>query len=89
MKNHGIQLSTVYYSGLVSRRFVPMHHVQHCFINEGIIINQVIYYLALAVKGHDKLILPFENLFPRFKTLMFIFQGTRAALYGEPDPDPI
>eukprot|EP01027_Heterolobosea_sp_BB2_P005822 GEZU01008852.1.p1 GENE.GEZU01008852.1~~GEZU01008852.1.p1 ORF type:complete len:264 (-),score=8.94 GEZU01008852.1:172-861(-) len=82
----GVQMETKYYSGRVRHRFLDKEMIKAVIINEGFILNQVIYYMAFIVydtNDKTKMVLPFETLYPRFGPLLQIYRGTRAVMYGE------
>ncbi|KAL0485208.1 phosphatidylinositol N-acetylglucosaminyltransferase subunit H [Acrasis kona] len=86
MKNHGVQIERKSYVR-TRRRFIDHNSIRAIVVNEGFYMGGYIYYMAIIVKNHNKMILPFEHLFPRLKPLLYIFRGTRSILYGESEPD--
>lgn len=41
------------------KQFLSMNDFEHLVITEGLINNQVIYYMAFLIENKDKMILPF------------------------------
>eukprot|EP00842_Homolaphlyctis_polyrhiza_P001097 jgi/Hompol1/1989/HPOL_002110-RA len=86
----GVQLCTRRLSGVNSCRFIPLSQISGIIIHEGITMFQVKFYLAIIVKGEDRLAIAFQilqsicpsikNLLPRLHVLERIYADTRATL---------
>ena len=59
-RDWGVQVTTNYYLWGPRRTFVHKDDLSAIIINEGFYSWKVIYYLAIMVKGQEKLVLPFE-----------------------------
>ncbi|KAL6059814.1 hypothetical protein QOT17_013967 [Balamuthia mandrillaris] len=70
MRDLGVQLTTKLYSGAQSRQFIEKELLESVFINEGLVTYQILYYLALKLKGHNQLVLPFQV--PSAASLLFV-----------------
>ncbi|KAL6068126.1 hypothetical protein QOT17_008372 [Balamuthia mandrillaris] len=79
MRDLGVQLTTKLYSGAQSRQFIEKELLESVFINEGLVTYQILYYLALKLKGHNRLVLPFQVPFCCFLVVLcfvVLTQGT-------------
>jgi hypothetical protein len=56
----GLQVRTRYASGVQRTRFVDRAHLRDVVVNEGIVRQSVIFYLAVVVEGQDRLLVVFE-----------------------------
>ncbi|KAG0658648.1 hypothetical protein C6P45_002090 [Maudiozyma exigua] len=100
-KNYGIQtLETSGYSILpnsINKRictpesvFVPRDAIVDIIINEAFVKEcQVIFYLAVIVKGEDKLKLLFAKSRPRLVDQKVIYNLSRNCLYPKNGSDPV
>jgi len=79
----GVQLETKYSSGKRSFLFIDKAHIKSIIINEGIKSYGFIFYMAFIVEGQDKMILAFQNLFPKLDVLLPIYRETRIMILGE------
>jgi hypothetical protein len=60
MRNLGVQVGTRYYSGRERKVFIERQRIESVIINEGIQTWAIFYYMAILVKGQERMILPFE-----------------------------
>lgn len=60
MRELGIQVGTRYYSGRERKLFIEREKIECVAINEGIQTWMIFYYLAIIVKGQERMVLPFE-----------------------------
>ncbi|KAK9460233.1 GPI-GlcNAc transferase complex, PIG-H component-domain-containing protein [Lipomyces oligophaga] len=85
MYDFGIQIES---SGATmlsrSARFIPIELIQDVVINEGFFGFQVIFYLAVIVKGSSKLIVVFPNTTPRRDQLEKIWVDIRECMFQLP-----
>jgi len=85
IKELGVQLGTRRYSGRKTHFFIDKTHIKNIIINEGIQTMDIISYMCFIVEGNDKMILAFQHIFPRLNTILPIYRGTRAIIFGEPE----
>jgi len=85
IRDLGVQLETKYLSGKKTHRFIEKQRIKSIIINEVIKSYNFIFYMAFVVEGNDRMILAFHTLFPRLKTLLPIYRGTRSIIFGEPE----
>eukprot|EP01103_Thecamoeba_quadrilineata_P021552 TRINITY_DN993_c0_g1_i6.p1 TRINITY_DN993_c0_g1~~TRINITY_DN993_c0_g1_i6.p1 ORF type:complete len:104 (-),score=12.19 TRINITY_DN993_c0_g1_i6:191-502(-) len=85
----GVQVTTVHFSGKRNDLFIDKTKIQSIIINEGIQCFRVIFYMAFIVKGHDKMIIAFENLCPRLDDLLKVYHGTRTVILQEEVDDNV
>ena len=60
MRNLGVQVGTRYYSGRERKVFIERQRIESVIINEGIQTWAIFYYMAILVKGQERMVLPFE-----------------------------
>lgn len=60
MRNMGVQVGTRYYSGRERKVFIERQRIESVIINEGIQTWAIFYYMAILVKGQERMVLPFE-----------------------------
>lgn len=53
IKSLGIQITTTYHSNFKSSTFIPWHSVGDVIINEAVLMQRVIYYLAVLVNANS------------------------------------
>ncbi|KAK9457324.1 GPI-GlcNAc transferase complex, PIG-H component-domain-containing protein [Dipodascopsis uninucleata] len=81
----GIQLSSSGTSIFNKRsEFIPMELVQDVIINEGFRNFSVIFFLAVMVKGRNRLLVVFPNLLPRRSILEEIWRDIKRCMYQSP-----
>ena len=83
MRGLGVQLTQERASGAQHTVFIDREHVQDVVINEGITLCKVVFYLAILVRGKDKLVLVFPHLQPRRDELLAVRQGVRDMLFDK------
>lgn len=60
MHDHGIQMEAKsYFNYSLRKQFLAPQDFEHIVITEGLIQNQVIYYMAFLIQGQEKMVLPF------------------------------
>jgi hypothetical protein len=65
IRDMGIQLNRKRFSGLETHLFIEKNKISAVVINEGITCGDVVFYLAIVVRGKNRMILVFEvSLFP-------------------------
>eukprot|EP00455_Lapot_gusevi_P035354 TRINITY_DN3913_c0_g4_i1.p1 TRINITY_DN3913_c0_g4~~TRINITY_DN3913_c0_g4_i1.p1 ORF type:complete len:190 (-),score=28.01 TRINITY_DN3913_c0_g4_i1:4-573(-) len=79
----GVQLKKKYFTGKEKNLFLDRSRIKDVIINEGFFRCRIIFYLAFIEEGRPNLVLAFEDLIPRLNTLLRVYKGTRAVLYGE------
>lgn len=67
MRDLGVQVGTRYFSGREKKQFIERDSIECIVINEGIQTWTVFYYLAILVKGKERMVLPFEVRIPCFQ----------------------
>ncbi|KAI9470050.1 MAG: GPI-GlcNAc transferase complex, PIG-H component-domain-containing protein [Benjaminiella poitrasii] len=78
----GIQVKTTYWGGSTVSRFINRPKIEDVIINEGISFWQIKSYMAILVKGENKMIVVFENLLPRLDPILIhVYQGIRTILF--------
>lgn len=87
MRDLGVQVGTRYYSGRERKVFIERQRIESIIINEGIQTWAIFYYMAILVKGQERMVLPFEHVFPRLHVILPVYKATRALLFGEPSED--
>jgi hypothetical protein len=60
MRDLGVQVGTRYYSGRERKVFIERQRIESVIINEGIQTWAIFYYMAILVKGQERMVLPFE-----------------------------
>jgi hypothetical protein len=60
MQDLGVQLTTKYASGKETHVFIDKSKITSVFINEGITLYNVIYYMCFVVQEKDKMVLAFR-----------------------------
>jgi hypothetical protein len=60
MRDLGVQVGTRYYSGRERKVFIERQRIESIIINEGIQTWAIFYYMAILVKGQERMVLPFE-----------------------------
>jgi len=85
IRDLGVQLETKYRSGKQTHLFIDKRRIKSIIINEGIKSYNFIFYMAFIVEGNNRMILAFHTLFPRLNTLIPVYRGTRAIMFGEPE----
>jgi len=85
MRELGVQFNTTYFDQTSTEKFdfVEKSRIRTVIINEGITCGDIIFYMAFIVEGRNKMMIAFENLRPRRKILLNVFQGTRELVFGE------
>ncbi|MES1914517.1 MAG: hypothetical protein MHM6MM_006578 [Cercozoa sp. M6MM] len=73
MRQVGVQFESVTKGGSVKRTFLDDTAVKSVVLNEGVSMCRVLSYLAFRVHGQDKMKLAFENLWPRYSTLVSLY----------------
>ncbi|KAK9449324.1 GPI-GlcNAc transferase complex, PIG-H component-domain-containing protein [Limtongia smithiae] len=85
MNDFGLQLSSTGPTFLSrSSQFIPLELIQDVIINEGFRSFEVIYYLAIIVKNHDRLLVVFPNTLPKRTELETIWRDIRLCMYQHP-----
>ncbi|KAK9471691.1 GPI-GlcNAc transferase complex, PIG-H component-domain-containing protein [Dipodascopsis tothii] len=78
----GVQLTS---SGptVFSRRssFVPVEHIESVILHEGFHRFAVVFYMAVVVKGRDRLQVVFPTLLPRREPLEAVWRDVQKCLY--------
>lgn len=85
IRESGVQIQTRYYNGKQSQLFIDRKRIKSVIINETISKFGVVFYMAFIVDKRSKMILGFQNIYPRIKLLLPIYRGTRSMLFGEPE----
>lgn len=88
MQDLGIQLTTTTLMGTKRHTFIDRGRITDVVINEGITMCRVIYYMGFIVDDKQSIILAYNNVFPRLASLLDIYHGTRALLFGDTEPTP-
>ncbi|TYZ64409.1 hypothetical protein PybrP1_007708 [[Pythium] brassicae (nom. inval.)] len=83
----GVKLSTRRRNGAVSVRFLDQSDICAVILNEAIVFNDVVYYLAFMVEGQDSMVLAYEAFRPRVAVLQQIFCEVKGALFPDNDGD--
>jgi hypothetical protein len=83
IRDLGIQVKTVYMTGIERSRFIEQSKIADIIINEGVTMQQVVFYIAIIVKDQKKMALVFEHFLPRLQLLLQVYRGARAIIYGE------
>lgn len=89
MEGIGVQLKTRYATGREKQVFIDKPQILQIVINEGIRIHRCFFYMFLMLKrpgGRTTNVVAFQHLLPPLHELRQIYQGTRAILFGEQDP---
>ncbi|KAI8888531.1 hypothetical protein K501DRAFT_240525 [Backusella circina FSU 941] len=90
IRDVGIQVKTVYWGGSVVSRFINRSKIEDVIINEGISFWQIKSYMAIMVKGEDKMTVVFEHLLPKLQpVLLRVYQGTRSIIFTEQPIDSL
>ena len=76
----GLQAETRECGGRVRRRFVGAEHVLAVTLNESVSTTCVHFYLAIAVRGESRMLLPFAQQQPRLRELASLYRELLAAL---------
>ncbi|ONK67869.1 uncharacterized protein A4U43_C05F4650 [Asparagus officinalis] len=79
MPEFGVQLETHYWSGRISRRFVPIGKILRPVINECVTPITCYWTLALIVREEEQLLLVFQELQPPLKMLVPVWKALCAA----------
>lgn len=79
----GIQLRATSFSGASRHAFIDESLLEDVIINEGISMCSVVFYLAFIVRGHQRLVLGFSSILPRYSELSAVHRGIRNLLYDE------
>jgi len=77
IRDLGVQVQTVYCTGVTEQRFIDRAHIADVVINEGIRMQQVVYYLTVILHGQTTMQVVFENTLPRLHTLLSIYREAR------------
>ncbi|KAK7203369.1 GPI-GlcNAc transferase complex, PIG-H component-domain-containing protein [Myxozyma melibiosi] len=64
-----------------SSQFIPIELIQDIVINEGFRGFEVIYYLAVIVKGRGRLLVIFPNTLPKRNEVEYIWRDIRRCMY--------
>lgn len=79
MPAFGVQLETHFWSGKVSRRFVPMGKILRPVLNECVTPVTCYWSLAFILRGEEELMLVFKELRPPVKMLLPVWKALCAA----------
>uniref|UniRef100_A0A6B2LLF0 Phosphatidylinositol N-acetylglucosaminyltransferase subunit H conserved domain-containing protein n=1 Tax=Arcella intermedia TaxID=1963864 RepID=A0A6B2LLF0_9EUKA len=82
IRDLGVQINTKYYSGGGTSEFIDRKKIKSIIINEGITMGDIIFYMAIIVRKKEKMVIVFKTLRPRIDTLLDIFKGSRAIMFG-------
>ncbi|KNC47651.1 phosphatidylinositol N-acetylglucosaminyltransferase [Thecamonas trahens ATCC 50062] len=82
LRDLGMQLESTTVFGAKSYRFVEKERILEVVLNEGVDCHQVIYYLAVVVKGERDMLLVFPELKPRLPVLRNVFVEMREVLFN-------
>ena len=74
----GLRVEARLNGGGVQWRFVPQERVAAVVINEAVSTTSVYFYLAVALHGDSKLLLPFPAFRPRLAQLVPVYQEAMA-----------
>ncbi|ORM41608.1 Phosphatidylinositol N-acetylglucosaminyltransferase subunit H [Babesia sp. Xinjiang] len=74
IKGYGIQMETMMLSGSQTTKALALGEMENMLINEAILINKVIFYLAIPLKRTNGVVTPFEHLIPRLNELKLIYR---------------
>lgn len=77
IRNFGVQLRQVRFSGSESVRFLDKDSIQQVIINDGVLWYGAIYYLAFVVRGHDRLTLAYTHLRPRLPVILRVYRSAQ------------
>mmetsp|Transcript_17029 Transcript_17029/g.22150 ORF Transcript_17029/g.22150 Transcript_17029/m.22150 type:complete len:202 (+) Transcript_17029:72-677(+) len=77
----GIQLCCKYQNGKEEIQFYDKARIKGVFINEGITLHRVIFYLAFVMERHSKMVVAFQHLNPKLEVLQEIYRCTRSMLF--------
>jgi hypothetical protein len=83
IRDMGIQLNRRRFIGFQSCRFIEKSKISAVVINEGITCGDIIFYLAILIRGQNKMVLVFERFLPRLKILQEIYVGIRTILFDD------
>jgi len=85
IRDTGLQLNKKFYNGEEKHLFIDKTKISAIVINEGIRSYDVLFYMAVIVEGHDRMVLVFEDLIPKLCILLQIYRGARSIMWGEPE----
>ena len=60
VRDLGLQIRTRYLLGAQRTRFIDRAHIADVILNEGIIFQAVVYYMAVIPEGQDRLMVVFD-----------------------------
>jgi len=84
----GLQLERQRVLGAVDRRFAPLERVAAVVINEAVTATSAYFYLAVALRGEQRLLLPFRHSRPRLEQLRAPYRAALALLPPDTPPWP-
>ncbi|GFE55177.1 phosphatidylinositol N-acetylglucosaminyltransferase subunit H [Babesia ovis] len=61
-------------TGNETKQLVSIADIDHLMINEGIVMNEVIFYLVITLKKSDKVLVPFGSVIPKLKWLQVVYR---------------
>jgi len=76
----GLQVESLSVLGAARRRFEPLERIAAVVINEAVTTTCVYFYLAVALRGEGRLLLPFAALRPRLNELLGPYLAVRGML---------
>ncbi|TMW62172.1 hypothetical protein Poli38472_009665 [Pythium oligandrum] len=79
----GVQLAKRRRNGTTAVRFVDRSEIRAVVVNEAIVFNDVVYYIALMTEKDDNMVLVFEHFRPRVAILQQVFQHMQTTLFPE------
>ncbi|KAG6440052.1 GPI-GlcNAc transferase complex PIG-H component family protein [Babesia bovis T2Bo] len=74
IQGYGIQMESVRLTGNKTVKTISIADIDHLLINEGIVMNRVLFYLLVTLKNSNDVIMPFESLIPRLDNLKVVYQ---------------
>ena len=81
----GCQLTTLYFNGTKSSKFIEKAKIRSVLMNEGVTLCRVVFYVAFLLKNESKITLAFENLRPNLRVLTKVIGGVCSVMFGESD----
>ena len=73
IRDLGVQIRTKYIFGRTRTKFIDASLIGDIFINEGLHLEQVLYYLAILVRGKTDLEIIFEVRRMKYHSSLFLF----------------
>ncbi|AFZ79766.1 hypothetical protein BEWA_026150 [Theileria equi strain WA] len=74
LSNFGLQMEYINLYGNKTVKSIPISNIKDLLINEGFVVNEIIFYILIMLNDSEEIILPFKDAIPRLENLKTIYR---------------